>query len=269
LAWQRDGFPEEPMARRMGAGLLLGVWMLAATAWAQPAAEVTANARLIIPAEGPTTVPAASAPDLAPADAPVVASQPSAALAAAAVPSPSETDGRPIRRSSTDERPLDPTPSTGDGGAWWRTLGALALVVVLIFLARRVLARFAGGRTGGGASGVVEVLSRTPVGSRQSVMLLRVGPRVLVVGAGGETMNTLTEIDDPEQVSQLLGAVERARAGSLTNAFAGALKREQVVWDDGADDAGARTTSPLSGAVDQMKAMLGRLRGGPPAGGAR
>ncbi len=245
------------MARRVGAGLLLGWCMVVATASGEDAGEATANARLIIPDGGPTTAAAEEPPR---DDSPTPASRPSAVS--------STTDERLIGRSATDTQRLGEAAPATDGGGWWQTLGALALVVVLIFLARHILARFAGGRAAGGASGVVEVLSRTPVGSRQSVMLLRVGGRVLVVGAGGETMNTLTEIDDPEQVSQLLGAVERARAGSLSGAFAGALHGQQAAWaDDGTEDdlptAGRPTTSsPVRGAVDQMKTVLGRLRGG-------
>ncbi|MFW6155204.1 MAG: FliO/MopB family protein [Planctomycetota bacterium] len=258
------------MARHSGL-LLLGVGLLAATAWAQPAAEATANARLIIPDEGPTTVPAAPASEATSAEA-----SPAPVLDTPTTrPVRSPAASRPVRPPSKASQVAGGATMTAGGGGWWQTLGALALVVVLIFLARHILARFAGGRTGGKATGVVEVLSRTAVGSRQSVMLLRVGPRVLVVGAGGETMNTLTEIDDPEQVSQLLGAVERARAGSLSGAFAGALKRQQGAWPaDGEDDAfgaaaGPETSSPVRGAVDQMKTVLGRLRGGSRSGGMR
>ncbi|NLF30706.1 MAG: flagellar biosynthetic protein FliO [Planctomycetes bacterium] len=255
------------MARHLGM-VLLGVLMAAATAQGEPAAAVSANARLIIPAEGPTTVPAGVEQDAAPAEA-APDPQPTPPASAPARP---DTESRAVQRSAKEEQAVGRTGAANDAGTLWQTLAALALVVVLIFLARRLLGRFAGGRMGNRAPGVVEVLSRTPVGSRQSVMLLRVGPRVLIVGAGGETMTTLAEIDDPQQVSQLLGAVEQARAGSLTNAFAGVLNRQRIDWPAGEEEdmgAAARQVSPLSGAVDQMKTMLGRLRNGGRAEGPR
>jgi flagellar biogenesis protein FliO len=155
--------------------------------------------------------------------------------------------------------------NTVNSDVWWQTLGALVLVVGLIFGLKWFLGRYGAGRSGLRASSVVEVLSKTAVSSRQSVMLIRVGRRLLIVGAGGDGMNTLTEIDDPEEVSELLGAIERSRAASLTNSFARILRHERPDVED--DTAPGRTAA--GGAADQIKNMLGRLRSMGPAGRRR
>ena len=78
-------------------------------------------------------------------------------------------------------------------------------------------------------------------------------------------MNTLAEIDDLEEVSELLGEIERSRASSLTKSFARMLRHERVDVED--DTAPGRTAA--GGAADQIKNMLGRLRSMGPAGRGR
>lgn len=217
------------------------------------------------PAEAPTSNPVAPAPAN-----PSLATQPAASTAPAGEGLVRANHGR-----SQEDKPLkegsDSNPSTGD---WWQTLAALALVVGMILGLKKVLRRFGTHKVGVGPGGsrVVEVLSRTAVGSRQQVMLVRVGQRLLVVGAGSESLSTLAEITDPEEIAQLLGAAEQARANSLSNNFAKTLRgwRAQMSDLSGQDDDGhgeARPSTPAARAVSQVKAMILRLRGGSGQGG--
>jgi len=161
-------------------------------------------------------------------------------------------------RTDLENNRIDQDGKPAGSGQIWQTLGALAVVVGLIFAAKWLLSRYGGGRVRRGG-GVIEVLTKTAVSARHSVMLIRVGSRLLVVGAGGDGMNTLTEINDPEQVSELLGAVKRAEAESLSNSFARALRGQRVdLQDDGAVEPTGRT--PAGGAADQIKGLLGRVR---------
>jgi hypothetical protein len=89
---------------------------------------------------------------------------------------------------------------------WARTLGALALVVVLIFVARIMLKRF-GPVSGPRRRQVLDVLARSPVSSRHQLLLVKVGRRVLLVGQGPASLTTLSEVTDPEEVASLIEAV--------------------------------------------------------------
>jgi flagellar protein FliO/FliZ len=155
---------------------------------------------------------------------------------------------------------------------WWRTLGALVLVVALIFGLRWVLRRTSRLRSAGGGGQVIEVLSRTSISPRQSLLLVRVGQSLLVVGAG-ETLTTLAQIDDPTQVAELLGSIEQARANSLTNTFARALGQWRTSSVDFAaqsmdseaaaqtpDDATGAPRTAAGGAAERLRGMAEKVR---------
>ncbi|NUQ36075.1 MAG: flagellar biosynthetic protein FliO [Planctomycetaceae bacterium] len=68
-------------------------------------------------------------------------------------------------------------------------------------------------------SGAVEVVSRSYLGSRYSVYVLKVGERLLVVGQGPEGLTTLSEITSPDEVTRFLASVREQQPGSMNNTF--------------------------------------------------
>jgi len=59
--------------------------------------------------------------------------------------------------------------------------------------------------------GLVQVVSRTVVGPRQSVVLLRVGKRAVLVGVSPDRMDRVCEIEDAEEVAALLAQAPSSR----------------------------------------------------------
>jgi flagellar biosynthetic protein FliO len=116
--------------------------------------------------------------------------------------------------AAVDPRPL---PTEGYGAALAQTLITLVAVCALAWWALRWGARRGlGGALGGGR---VEVLDRTPLDARSTLFVVRIGKRVLVLGAGPQSVNTLAELRDdelpppteaPRGLAELL--FERARA---------------------------------------------------------
>ncbi len=109
-----------------------------------------------------------------------------------------------------------------------RTIAALAAVLGLIVVARWVIRRVSlrsGGLVGqlgaGGRapSGVLEVLGRFPVGRGQSLVLLRLDRRVLLVSQSAQGFTTLTEIDDPQEVASLVVKTADDESASLAARF--------------------------------------------------
>jgi len=98
---------------------------------------------------------------------------------------------------------------SGRGRSPWtdlaNTLGALAVVAVMILAARFAIKRAAGTATRDGPASFLTVLARKPVGPKQQLLLVRFGRRVLLVGAGPKGMATLSQADDPAEVLELLG----------------------------------------------------------------
>jgi flagellar biogenesis protein FliO len=66
---------------------------------------------------------------------------------------------------------------------------------------------------------VFEVLGRAPLNHRQQVHLLRCGTKLLLVSLTPDSAETLTEIDDPDEVTRLAGLCRATHAGSATAAF--------------------------------------------------
>lgn len=101
-----------------------------------------------------------------------------------------------------------------------RTIGALSIVIGLALLLR-LLARSVAGHAGGirgqlGAggrapSGVLSVLARFPIARGQTLVLLQLDRRVLLLNQTPAGFATLTELVDPEEVASL---ARKCEAGS-------------------------------------------------------
>ncbi|MEM7681088.1 MAG: flagellar biosynthetic protein FliO [Planctomycetota bacterium] len=138
--------------------------------------------------------------------------------------------------------------STGMASGLVNTLGALALVVAVILTARWVLTKRLGIGTPVGPTPSVEVLSRSLIAPKSHVLLLRVGSRILVVSDSSAGARTLSEVEDPEEVAQLLESVRAAQPKSFTGGFRSVLNKVQQKAD--AEEAQAM------GVIDATSAAL-------------
>jgi flagellar biogenesis protein FliO len=109
--------------------------------------------------------------------------------------------------SGDDGSVLDAVDPRRNGLA--RVLGALALVLGLLGLVRLVLPR-ASGLLGGAArpAGIIEVLARYPVARGQTLLLIKMARRILLVHQHAGGMSTLSEVSDPDEVAALLARME-------------------------------------------------------------
>jgi flagellar biogenesis protein FliO len=141
------------------------------------------------------------------------------------------------------------------------TIVALAIVVGLILLLGAVARRFGGGvlARGGRPSGVIEVLARYPIARGQSLVLLKLHRRVLLVHQTGSAMTTLTDVHEPEEVASLLARVEasdRDRAGGgFARALAGAQRR---FFDHGSTGGDVETIDLTRPRLSRVPPLLGR-----------
>lgn len=118
------------------------------------------------------------------------------------------------------------TVSTGDRTSFhmpdgaWRTIGALGVVVGLIVLLRTVMTRFSGplGRARAPA-GIVEVLGRFPLARTQTLLLLKVDRRILLLAQTPQGLTTLSEMSDAEQVASLVQRIRNDRGDSFSRQF--------------------------------------------------
>jgi flagellar biogenesis protein FliO len=131
---------------------------------------------------------------------------------------------------STAGAPVAPKPS-GPSDLLWKSLSGLGLVVGLMLVGVFVLKRLTpGGQRSG--SEAVTVLGRAFVGPRQSLHLIKIGRRILVLGNTPAGMSSVAEIADPEEVAQILATCQRSRANSITNSFRQIFRREQAGFQE-------------------------------------
>ncbi|MCC6908946.1 MAG: flagellar biosynthetic protein FliO [Phycisphaerales bacterium] len=106
-------------------------------------------------------------------------------------------------------------------GGTWRTIGALAGVIGLILLLRSAMLRLGGSPLGRAKApaGVVEVLGRFPLARGQTLLLLKVDRRILLVAQTPQGLSTLSEITDAEQVASLIGRIRNDRGDSFSRQF--------------------------------------------------
>lgn len=177
----------------------------------------------------------------------------------------------PMKPSNTGA----PTTATApESGSWLERIGTMGLpllivlsMVVLMALGLRKLARMGGGVAGalgaGGRapSGIVEVLGRYPIARGQTLVLLKVDRRVLVLNhalpskhhAGGFT--TLSQFDDASDVASILMKVSEAEGLALANQFDAALHTATTA----AERVEQRVEQPL---VDRRSVVAPESRGG-------
>jgi flagellar biosynthetic protein FliO len=141
--------------------------------------------------------------------------------------------------------------------AWsWRDLWPLLSVLALIALLAWIVKRALPARRLSGGSGVMEVLSRTPLSGKQSLVLVKMGRRLLLLGVSGDQINTLCIVDDPGQVATLIGAAAGGQPGSMTQAFARAFADENRVYD-------AEPTDEPESEIDaggEVRSLLDKVR---------
>lgn len=157
-------------------------------------------------------------------------------------PSPEEVDaegaeppseGTPAVSERDPARVLPPrtTQSASDGGSSgrsfvslpegaWRTVGSLGLVIGLMFGLRSVMTRFGGPLAKARApSGIIEVLGRFPLTRGQTLLLIRLDRRVLLLAQTSQGLTTLAEVSDAEQVASLVQRIRNDRGDSFTKQF--------------------------------------------------
>ena len=130
-------------------------------------------------------------------------------------------------------------------------LAVLAIITVLAVAFRKWL--FRSNRLGGG--GVINVLTRHHLSPKQSLCLVQLGRRVLLVGVTPDRINAVAEIHDPEEASMILSAVARKRPGSFSSVLSRFGER-----DPGEETAGGAIEGDATLARERLAATGANVR---------
>jgi flagellar biogenesis protein FliO len=146
----------------------------------------------------------------------------------------------------------------------WRMLMALVVVLVLLVSGAFFLRRYmrVSGRTGNPNG--MEILSKNSINARQSVCMMKVGSRVLVLGVSPNHMAALDVIDDPDEVATITGDIETSLPRSISHSFGKFFKKESQQFEQERSDRleGAESESQSyrdPGQIQQAKRELAGL----------
>jgi flagellar biogenesis protein FliO len=199
------------------------------------------------------------------------AAEEAAAAGIQPAPPPVETPAVPaprpvLRRPEPGAMTTATGPMRGDSG-WLRTFGSLAGVVLLILLLGWGYRVVAGGSRMSLARSrrpeLLQVLARTAVSARQSLCLVRVGPRIVLVGVAPDRLTALDVITDPATAAQLAGRAAQGDIQSHTADFEHCLDREARAYDAApaaSGEAGVADDSQVGAIRRTLQAAAARLR---------
>jgi len=128
-------------------------------------------------------------------------------------------------RTGIDVSPLNFSPS------FWRPFLSLLAVLVLIVFCAWLFRRFSPGSRRGKTNSAIEIIARSTISPKQSVCLVRLGRRLLLVGLSPNHMANLSMVDDPEEIALIMGEMEKQMPNSISKTFDRLFHREAQQYD--------------------------------------
>jgi flagellar biogenesis protein FliO len=190
--------------------------------------------------------------------------EPTVPVSIQAEPKPeTQTNSREIKRSAEQRSRLTNGKSSqtvshpDSGGKMFGLVDMVPLVAVLalIGVAAVLLKRFMPGKTLLTGAGVLDVVARLSLSPKQTVVLVKMGKRLVLLGTSGDRITPLSEVTDPEQVAILLGEAASESTSSMTSAFAQSIKRESMAYHSEEEDFDESEEMPadVRGLLDKVR----------------
>jgi len=151
---------------------------------------------------------------------------------------------------TTGVPPASPLDLTGTA----KVIASLVIVIALIVVAVWAFRRFAPRAASMYSSENLRVISRTFIGPKQMVCLLKAPGRLLVVGATQESITLLSEITDAAEIERVLGAAAVASPKGASAAF-----KDLLSGAAGLRKKDAASEEDLAAAVDNISARFANL----------
>ena len=174
-----------------------------------------------------------------PAAAPVEAPKPPASEKLVPPPEPG-----PVPQKLVDR----PESGPSLGGFVVGSLVVMALLAGVFVL----LKRFGRGSRFLAGGGVISVLARKPLGQRQEVFLVEVGPKVFLVGSTRESLTTLGEFSHHDEVAVLRANLPGRKDDSMKLSFRESL-REGLKDEEHPQPAAARVYDSIAGELAEIR----------------
>lgn len=163
--------------------------------------------------------------------------------------------GGPGARGALTVRPDREAP-------WYQSgLGALAIVLALVGAATWAVRRWLPSvkiRD----NDLLRVVSRTSLSPKQSLALVHLGRRFVVLGISSDNVSVLCEVTDPDEVAELVQRTEKAR-NDRSHGFDSALLDEAARFNEPIEPVTSKKKSQVfekHAGRDSLRALLQRLK---------
>ncbi len=172
---------------------------------------------------------------------------------------------RPVAKAKTESGPQALTTGTTSPSRFqlmWPLLTVLAMIGGAVFLFRKFVPR--SNRLGRG--GAIGVLSNHYLSNKQSLCLVRLGHRLVLVGVTPERISAVMEISDPVEMAEIVASVESKKEGSFTSVLSRFGNRDlpkeparESVEEDSwiPTERLAKTGTEVRDLVDRIRALSG------------
>jgi len=126
----------------------------------------------------------------------------------------------------TEEKNPSPLPSL------WKTFVSLVIVLVLIVGVTYFFKRLGLNSNRSSMPAGVEILARSNMNPKQSLCLVQLGNRLVLLGQSPNHISSLQTIEDPDEMAQILGQLEKKKTLSITNTFGKLFHREKDLYEN-------------------------------------
>lgn len=165
--------------------------------------------------------------------------------------------GQPTAPASPVRGPDRRSGGSALGTLWqgaWPLAIVLGLIAALALAVRRFMPRAA--LPGGG---IVEVVARQPLSARQSLVLVRLGRQMALLGVSGDRMECVLRIDGRDEAASMLGTIESHRDGSRSRSFRELLQGADREFDRSDERGGERERIvPVTPGLQRLRTALQR-----------
>lgn len=153
----------------------------------------------------------------------------------------------------------------------WKTLLSLLIVLALIVGATYLFKRFSLNARRSSMPTGVEILARSNMNPKQSLCLVQLGNRLVLLGQSPNHISSLQTIDDPDEIAQILGQLEQKKTLSISNTFSKLFHREKEFYEYDENSAISldiedhqdqnQTTQPWCQAKGELSSLLDKVKG--------
>lgn len=148
---------------------------------------------------------------------------------------------RPARETEAGPTTSGSARKTRAPGSLWSVTGPLTLILIAVVVGAALWRRHGPGVTPGLPREAVDPLGRRPIDAKQSLLLVRVGSRILVLASTPAGLQTLSEVTDPVEVDLLTGLCKR-QSSKLDGGVTDTVRN---LFGGRAASAGSRRESPV------------------------